>query len=219
MMKKITSALVLSFALFLSTNHARSADGEGPTATGSFQFSTVGGQTGNIEFSATKLKDGNTLGEMTFSQDRAEGNQASPNTDQATDSSSFFLKARFDCLIVSKTKAIMSGEISDASAKSYIGRRVLLVVEDNSREVNEKKQDRLTWGVYKIPKQDWVPSDFERPDDTVGAPTWVAQDFERLGDVGTLSTHDEVVGCSSFPLSAFGFVNERSGHGKIHVTP
>jgi hypothetical protein len=218
-MKRIVPVLLFSLFLFASTDQITSAEGDGPAVNGSFQFSIAGAQTSNIDFSVTQLRDGTTLGEMTFAQDRPEGNQGSPETDQGTSSSRFFLKAQLDCLVVSKTKAIISGAISEASVKSYIGRRVILVVEDNSREANGKKPDRLTWGVYRVPKQDWLASDSERPDDAGVAPTWVAQDVERVDDAGVLSTQSEGIGCSSFPLSAFSFVDERSGHGKIHVSP
>lgn len=218
-MIRTASALVCTLLLFLPTNQVSSAEVDGPAASGSFQFTVAGGQTSNIDFSVTQLRDGTTLGEMTFAQDRPEGSQASPETDQGTSSGRFFLKAQFDCLVISNSKAIISGAVSEASVKSYLGRRVILVVEDNSQAGNGKKQDRLTWGVYRTPKQDWLRTDSERPEDSGVAPTWVAQDVERFDDAGVLSMQNEVVGCNTYPLSAFSFVDERSGHGKIHVSP
>jgi len=138
-MKRIVSGLLLSMFLLVSTNHVTSAEGEGPAASGSFQYSTAGGLTSNIEFSATLQRDGSTLGEMTFTQDRPEGNQTSQETDPPTSSSRVFLKAQFDCLAINQSKAIISGAVSEASVKSYIGRRVLLIVQDNSQEPSEKK--------------------------------------------------------------------------------
>ena len=114
----------------------------------------------------------------------------------------------------------MSGTVSEANIPSYLGRRVLLAVEDNSQNTNGRKQDRLTWGLYRIPKSDWLATDSERSEDQqVAAPIWTAHDAERSDDSGMLSNQSEVIGCQSYPLSAFTFIDEKQGHGKIHVRP
>jgi hypothetical protein len=219
-MKRIVPLVVLALSfLFVSPAPLTSAAPDGSEVNGSFQFSTDSGQTSSIDFNVTEERDGSTVGEMTFAQDRLESNGGSQSSDQAATPFKFYLKAQFDCLVIEKNKAIISGTVSEANVQSYIGRRVLLVVQDNGHGAEGKKQDRLTWGLYRVPKVDWLPSDSERPDDQPGTPTWVAQDAERADDPGVLSTQNEVVGCSTFPLSAFSFVDKKRGHGKIHVSP
>jgi hypothetical protein len=206
--------------LFVAPSASTSAASDGPGANGSFQFSTDSGQTSYIDFNAAEQIDGSTVGEMTFAEDRIEANRSVQLDGQSTPPSKFYLKAHFDCLVTMKNKAVMSGSVSEANVPSYIGWRVLLVVEANSQGTNGRKQDRLTWGLYKIPKSDWLPSDSERSEEEHGvAPTWVAQDAERADDEGVLSTHSNVIGCNTFPLSAFSFADEKHGHGKIHISP
>jgi hypothetical protein len=219
-MKRIAPALLLPmFLLLVSPSPSTSAAADGRGADGSFQFSTDTGQTSHIDFSATEQIDGSTLGEMTFAQDRIESDRSQLD-DRSAPPSKFSLKAQFDCLIIENNKAVMSGTVSEANVPSYIGRRVLLVVQDNSQSTNGRKQDRLTWGLYKIPKSDWLPSDSERTDENqIVTPTWVAQDAERADDEGVLSNRSEVIGCNTFPLSAFSFIDQKHGHGKIHVRP
>jgi hypothetical protein len=219
-MKRIVPPLLLlMFLLFISPNPSTSAAADGRGVDGNFQFSTATGQTSHIDFSATEQLDGSTLGEMTFAQEGIESDRSQLD-DRPAPPSKFFLKAQFDCLIIENNKAVMSGTVNEANVPSYIGRRVLLVVEDNSQSTNRRKQDRLTWGLYKVPKSDWLPSDSERPDENQGlTPTWVAQDAERADDEGVLSNRSEVIGCNTFPLSAFSFIDQKHGHGKIHVRP
>jgi hypothetical protein len=220
-MKRLAFVLLLPVLfLAISARHLTSAASSGPGVSGTFQFSTDSGQTSNIDFNVSRQMDGSTLGEMTFAQDRLESDQNSKLEEPLAAPSRFFLKAQFDCLLIQNNKAVMSGTVSEANIPSYIGRRVLLAVEDNSQSTNGRKQDRLTWGLYRIPKSDWLPSDAERSDDQPGvAPTWLAQDAERNDDAGMLSNQSNVIGCQSYPISAFTFMDEKHGHGKVHVNP
>jgi hypothetical protein len=220
-MKRIAFALLLP-VLFqvISPRQLTSAASSGPGVSGSFQFSTDGRQISNIDFNVAQHLDGNTFGEMTYAQDLPVSDKSSHHEDQPDAPSRLVLKAQFDCLVIKNNKAVMSGTVSEANISSYIGRRVLLVVEDNSHDTSGRKQDRLTWGLYRISKSDWLPSDSERSDEQSGAtPTWLAQDAERTDDAGTLSNQSNIIGCQSYPLSAFTFIDEKQGHGKIHVTP
>ena len=48
---------------------------------------------------------------------------------------------------------------------------------------------------------------------------WVATDAEREDDAGVPSRRSEVVGCQSFPLSSYSFVDVKHGDGNIQVRP
>lgn len=220
-MKRIAAGLLLQiFFLFPPPSHLTSATTDVRGAKGNFQFSTDSGQTNYIDFNAVEQMDGSTVGEMTFAQDRIEADGNSHFDDQVTlPARWFYLKAEFDCLVVKQNKAVMSGTVSEANLPSYVGLRVLLVVEDNDQGTNGPKQDRLTWGFFRTPKADWLQSDAERSSEQQGTPTWLAQDSERADDEGVLSNQSDVIGCNTFPISAFSFVDKKHGHGKIHVNP
>jgi hypothetical protein len=93
------------------------------------------------------------------------------------------------------------------------------VVQDNGEGVNQPSPDRLTWGLYESTKPDWVPVDAERPDDIGATLTWIAKDAERSDDVGIPSNQSTTVGCTSFPLSSYSFVNVPHGSGNVQVKP
>jgi hypothetical protein len=48
---------------------------------------------------------------------------------------------------------------------------------------------------------------------------WIVSDSERSDDVGVISSQEKVVGCQSFPLSSFSFVNPKQGQGTVRVRP
>ena len=97
--------------------------------------------------------------------------------------------------------------------------RVLLVVEDGGEGVNTPTADKLTWGVYQPATPGWVPKDAERDDDNGASLTWIAKDAERDDDVGVPSNQSKVIGCGSFPLSSYSFVDVKHGGGNIQVQP
>jgi hypothetical protein len=47
----------------------------------------------------------------------------------------------------------------------------------------------------------------------------VAKDFEREDDEGVPSKNHEVVGCQSFPLSSYTFIDIEHGNGNVQVKP
>jgi hypothetical protein len=192
-------------------------DDETPSATGHFQVSIDNEPTKIIDFNARVGSDGATSGDMsltfnpTSSDSKPEGEAGLQ--EKAT---SFFLRANFDCLIVTGNKAVMGGSITEASSERYLGRRILLVVQDNGHGTTPATGDKLTWGVYKTPSENGLATDNERPNDVVGGP-WVASDAERPDDLGFIPQASGPVGCQSFPLSAFSLLNARDGHGNIRV--
>lgn len=129
------------------------------------------------------------------------------------------IRARFDCLKITGNRAVVSGIIFDSNVLAAIGLRVLLVVEDNDEGVNQPTTDKLTRGVYQNPAGGWTPKDAERDDDNGASLTWLATDAERSDDVGIPSNQSKVVGCQSFPLSSYSFVDIAHGGGNVQVKP
>ncbi len=220
-MKSIILASILTlFLLSFVTPRLTIAQVSGTSASGSYKFSLEDDQTKYVEFKAQTDKYGTTTGQMTFSDSAeissqdVEGSGDPVNKDSST---GFYVKAEFDCLTVNKNRAVMSGTVKDSSLKNYIGQRVLLVVEDNGDGINE--QDKLTWGFYKPAAEGWVPQDAEREYDEGAGMTWIATDAERKDDVGIPSKQSGVIGCQSFPLSSYSFVDMKYGEGDIQVVP
>jgi hypothetical protein len=192
---------------------------EGPSVVGNFQLVSEKGITRHIEFQATRNQNGSVAGAAIFRDDptvNVEGSTEHPSDESGQP---FFFKADFDCLVINENKAIMSGSISESSSKAYIGRRVLVVAQDNGGAKDPTRRDRLTWGVYRAEQKQWATSDAERPDDQSSQLSWIASDSERAEDEGVRSDKDQVIGCQSFPLSSFSFLSGNQIHGTVLVRP
>ena len=217
-MKRIIFAAVVALAVVTLTLPSLTfAGSDGPSASGNFQFSLDDGQDRFLEFNAREQNKGTVVGEMTFSDPSAvpvgdpdsSGNSGTPGA---------LVRAKFDCLKITDNRAVMSGVISESNILNAVGLRVLLVVEDNGEGVNAVN-DKLTWGVYTSQATGWIPKDGERDDDNGASLVWVAKDFERPEDLGIPSNPSKIVGCESFSLAAYSFVDVAHGGGNIQVQP
>jgi hypothetical protein len=191
---------------------------DGPSASGSFQFSFDDGQNRQLDFNAREQNNGRTVGEMTFS-DPAATPVADPDDSTAITNPGALVRAKFDCLKITDNRAVMSGVIFESNVAASIGLRVLLVVEDNGEGIGVATPDKLTWGVYQNPTANWTPKDAERDDDNGASLTWIVKDAERPDDPGVPSNQSKIIGCQSFPLSSYSFVDIKHGGGNIQVQP
>jgi hypothetical protein len=130
----------------------------------------------------------------------------------------YYVKAAFDCLTVQHNRAVMSGVITESSVGELIGHRVLLVVEDDGEGISASN-DKLTWGVYEPVNRNWIPQDAEVPGDNGALLDWIATDYERPDDPGIPARQSDVIGCHTFSLSAYSFIDVRHGQGNIQVRP
>ena len=186
---------------------------------GSFEISLEKGLKRHIDFHAVRDLNGNVTGETIFKDDGTPfGVEKASEETNANSTKPLFLKAEFDCLTIEGNKAVMSGSVTEASLESYVGRRVLVVAQENGGSEDPTKHDKLTWGIYKNNKSDWLAVDSERPDEQLGQ-SWIATDAERTDDEGVPSNKEEVIGCQSFPVSAFSFLNANQGKGTVRVKP
>lgn len=193
---------------------------DGPSATGSIQFALADGQTKFLEFDARQQNNGRTVGQMSFTDPNATL-VVDPDTSGSSNGSQvgISISASFDCLKIEGNRAVMSGVVSESNVLSAVGLRVLLVVEDNGEGINAPNADKLTWGVYQNSASGWTPKDAERDDDNGALLTWLATDAERLDDAGVPSHQSRVIGCQSFPLSSYSFVDIVHGGGNVQVQP
>lgn len=234
-MKRLSSIFLL---LLLFSSFALSGvivpDEDGPSANGSFQISMENGISRDIKFNARSAQDGSTTGEIVFRDATPAPDPKSANINKGTEPANslraansnksgsetvtalpFYAKAVCDCLSVKGIEAVMSGTITESSLENYVGRRVLLVVQDGD-SITPPLRDKLTFGFYRTITKNWVATDGERPD-AGGAPTWVATDAERPDDLGALSQKSEQITCESFPISAHSFISSKQGRGTIEV--
>lgn len=111
----------------------------------------------------------------------------------------------------------MSGTVRDSSHKTFIGRWVQLVVEDNA--LNRELPDRITWSFCGSRPVTWVPSDAERDFDDGAYLRWWATDAERDDDVGIPSKDllGNETSCPVDPLWFYTFPEIRKWEGDIVV--
>ena len=196
------------------------AGADGPSATGSFQFTIDGDQPKYLDFNARRQNNGRTVGEMSFTDPNASpvaDPDAPPSPNASPTGAS--IRATFDCLKIDGNRAVMSGVIVESNLLTAIGLRVLLVVEDNGEGINAPANDRLTWGVYQNPASGWTPKDSERDDDIGASLSWLVTDAERPELPGVPSNQSRAIGCQSFPLSSYSFVDIQHGSGNVQVQP
>jgi hypothetical protein len=210
----ITALLLVSLALPSLTL----AGAEGPSANGSFQFSLADGDVRYLEFNARIQNNGSTVGEMTFT-DPAAVPVTDPDNPTATNNPGAVVRGKFDCLKITENRAVMGGVIVESNIAAALGLRILLVVEDNGEGVNSPTTDKLTWGVYQSGNLPWIPKDAERDDDNGASLSWTATDAERPDLPGVSSNQSKIIGCESFPLVSYSFVDVARGGGNIQVKP
>jgi hypothetical protein len=197
---------------------ANAPDDAGPSANGTFQFSVGDGVTRYVSFNARIHKDNAATGEMTYTDPTATVN-TDPDNPSASSSPGISIKVEFDCLVIDGNRAVMSGSVVQASVGDAIGRRVLLVVEDDDQGSKATGRDKLAWGIYKPKQMNWIPADAELENDIGATLTWQATDFEQPNDVGYPSNRSTAITCQSFPISSYSFVDVQHGEGNIQVKP
>lgn len=224
-MKTIACAsIVVLFLISLATpfsGMSASAQPSGPSVNGTYRVVLEDDFAKSIEFSATSDERGATTGQMTFRDEagspvedgEAGGHQGNPPAE-------FYLTASLDSLMIDRNRAVMGGTITDSSNRSYIGRWVQLVVEDNGD--GGKVPDKLSWCLCQPEEGGWVPADAEVREDNGAWWRWWATDAEQRDDVGVQSTNiipGNKTSCKVLPLSVYEFADVRSGEGQIQVQP
>ncbi len=220
-MRKSVSTLVIACVIFLGgiASAAHAPDNAGPSANGTFQFTVGDGSVRYVSFNARIHKDNKVTGEMTYTDPSASPEVDTDSAESTPTNAGLSVKASFDCVVINGNRAVMSGVIVESNLGAALGRRVLLVVEDNEQGINASDLDKLSWGIYKPQNMNWTPADAELEHDTGASLRWIATDFERPDDVGIPSHSDQTIGCQSFPISSYAFVDVQHGAGNIQVKP
>ncbi len=217
----VSRVFVLSICLIFAVS--MSAQSNGPSSQGDFAFA-AGGLAWAIQYDARIQNKGETNGQITLlgsidvqNEDvDGEGNGGSTGVQQVT------LNVKVDCLRIAGKRAAIGGVVTDSSNENYIGRRGLLVVEDNGEGSKATAPDRFTWGLYGNSGIQWVATDAELVFDSGAGLTWFATDAERDDDPGRPSRGSSEVTCQSFSLASYDdndLTNVPKGSGNLQVKP
>lgn len=211
----LKSPLLFVAAMLLAAAMSQNTQASELAASGSYQLSFEDGYTKYVEFDARSEADGRATGSMTLTDEAAIAEQDVDGSGEPLNrsSSGLTLRMTFDGLAVNRNMAVMSGVVTDSNLENYIGRRVLLVVEDNG----DGTEDKIAWGIYKPLDRTWTPSDAEQRDDQGWSLTWIATDEERRDDQGVQITRDAPIDCQTFPFASYEFTAPTRGAGNILV--
>jgi hypothetical protein len=191
------------------------------SASGSYRFILADELIKSVDFDATTDGRGSTTGQMTFTDEAKI-----PDVDDSEDPRAgdpppqFYIKATINDMTVEKNRALMNGTVVDSSHKTYIGKWVQLVVEDNGNGL--ETPDHLTWTFCRSQSQGWIPSDAELPRDDGAYLSWWATDAERKDDVGIPSPSllpKEDKSCPVLSIWSYAFANVSKWDGDIIVKP
>jgi hypothetical protein len=211
---RFPSLLALALLTFAAAQTAAAQS----AASGSYQFTLTGDKNlKTVEFSAQTNADGSTTGSIYFTDQATITIQDVDGSGEKGRFAGYDLKVDVDGMVVNKNQAVMSGTVSSSSVIDFVGQRVLLTVEDNGD--NTRVPDRLTWGVYKQIKRDWVPSDAELKEDPGVGLKWWATDYEVKGDRGYQMPRDESINAQTNPIIAYDFADADNTAGDIRVSP
>lgn len=215
-MKRLIFSVIFLMLLVYSAAPPSSSAGNGRTeAHGNFEFTLDDGVERSVKFHAKKNNDGSVTGDMTYS----DPGEIPQDEESLGPTQGVSAKISFDCLKIDGNKAVMSGVVAQSTVGALLGRRVLLVVEDNGEGFEAPDRDKLSWGVYRPTNRTWTPRDAEVEGDEGWLLNWLATDFERENDAGIPGRPSEVIGCQTFPLSSYAFINVAHGNGNIQVKP
>ena len=204
-------AFALSVFVLVPAVFAQSASGAIHVATGDGPR--------NIEFDARVDPGGSTSGQLKFSASVSIPDQdvdADGGGDPTFTMTTVSLRVDVDCLRVAGNRAALSGVVKDSSVSAYLGRHMLLTVEDGGEGKNADP-DRYTWGQYRSTAATWTASDGELVFDPGVGLTWTATDAERTDDVGVPSSQPAGVDCKSFPLGSYALEDLPLGSGNVQV--
>ena len=189
------------------------------TASGTYKFIMEDELTKYLEFDARSAERGGATGYMLFNDEAkilfqdVDGTGERPPDEPVA----FSMKADLDTMTIEKNRAVIGGVIRDSSYRSYIGKWVQLVIEDND---GIEVPDKFVWSFCQAEPGGWIPSDAEVPGDRGAFMSWWATDAERKDDVGIPSPNiipGTLKSCRVYTLQAYEFAPILKGDGTIQI--
>ena len=216
MLKRVFASPFILCLVFLATPSLASAQG---TASGSYKFIMEDRVTKYLEFDARSDERGTATGYMQFTDEAkilfqdVDGTGEPPRDEPVP----FAMKAELDAMTIEKNRAVISGVVRESSYKSFIGKWVQLVIEDND---GIEVPDKFVWSFCEPEPGGWIPQDSEVPGDRGAFMSWWATDAERKDDVGIPSPNlipGSLKSCRVYPIAAYEFATILKGDGVIQI--
>ena len=216
MLTKVGPFIFVLSLVFLATPSIASA--QSGAASGKFKFFMEDELLKAFEFDA-RTDERTTTGFMDFTDEAkiefqdVDGTGEPPKDEPVP----FSMKAEFDAMTIEKNRAIINGVIRDSSYRSYIGKWVQLVIEDND---GVEVPDKFVWSFCTPEPGGWIPQDAEVPGDRGAFLSWWATDAERKDDVGIPSPNiipGTLKSCKVDPIQAYEFATILKGEGAISI--
>jgi len=189
-------------------------------ASGTGKFVMDDGFLKSLDFDAKSDDRGTATGFIKFTDEAkvffqdVDGTGDTPK-DEAV---AFSMSADLDTMTIEKNRAVISGIVRDSSYRSYIGKFVQLVIEDND---GVEVPDKLVWTFCEQQPGGWIPQDAEDPNDRGAFMSWWATDAERKDDVGIPSPNlipGSLKSCQVYPLQTYEFASMLKWDGAIQIT-
>jgi hypothetical protein len=217
MLKEVRASLFVLCVVILASPLI--ANAQAGAANGKYNFVMEDRLEKYLEFDARTDERGNTIGYMQFRDEAKVWFQDVDGTgDRPSDEPvEFFMSADLDGMTIEKNRAVISGVVRDSSYRSYIGKWIQLVIEDND---GFEVPDKFLWSFCQPEQGGWVPEDAEVPGDRGAYMSWWATDAERKDDVGIASPNlipGNLKGCRTYPIRAYEFATILKGDGIIQI--
>ena len=219
MLARVSTLFFVLCFVFLATPLLASA--QSGTANGKFKFFMEDELLKSFEFDAVSSERGGATGAMQFTDEAklvfqdVDGTGDIPKEEPVP----FFMKADWEGMTIEKNRAVMNGVVRDSSYRSYVGKFVQLVVEDND---GVEVPDKFVWTFCTPEPGGWIPQDAEDPNDRGAFLSWWATDAERKDDVGIPSPNlipGNLKSCKVHPLQVYEFATTLKPEGAISVKP
>ena len=216
MFTKVGPFIFVLSLVFLATPSIASA--QSGAASGKFKFFMEDELLKAFEFDA-RTDERTTTGFMDFTDEAkiefqdVDGTGEPPKDEPVP----FSMKAEFDAMTIEKNRAIINGVIRDSSYRSYIGKWVQLVIEDND---GVEVPDKFVWSFCTPEPGGWIPQDAEVPGDRGAFLSWWATDAERKDDVGIPSPNiipGTLKSCKVHQIQTYEFATFLKGEGVISI--
>jgi len=208
-----TRRIILALSLFCLVPAAFAQ-----TVAGSLR-AEAGNGVRTIEFSAKGESGGRASGDLALTEPIALPDQDVDGTGEPeVKETTLSLRVAVDCLKIERNRAVLGGQVRESNVQSYVGRRMLLTVEDNA-EAETPAPDRYAFGLYRATLPTWVPSDAELKFDSGAGLMWIATDAERDDDKGISSQPREQGQCEGIPLASYDLEELPKNGGDIQVKP
>lgn len=216
-MKSTTRVLL---AALLLSSFAAPLPAAAQSASGVYRFTLADDLKRSLEFDARTDERGVTTGRMIFQDETRivdKDDEGEPDP-RPGDGLPISFAVEFESMTVEQNRAVLSGTVTDSTHRTYIGKWLQLVVEDNGDD--PRRPDKLVWSLCRQEQGGWIPSDYDQPGDNGAFLRWWATDAERKDDAGIPSPNlipGERRGCVAYALSTYAFADIVKWEGDIKV--